>query len=52
MQKDQIVSQVHTPQIKASIRIMLSTSTELMQRVGNLRNNKEKSKELSKEEET
>ena len=39
MQKDPLVSQVHTPQSQASIRIVLGTLIELAQRVENLGTN-------------
>jgi len=40
MQKDSLVSQVHTPQTQASIRIVLGTLIELAQRVEKLGDNK------------
>ncbi|MCX5823881.1 MAG: hypothetical protein NTY86_10355 [Deltaproteobacteria bacterium] len=46
MQKDPLVSQVHTPQSQASIRIVLGTLIELAQRVENLGVSKDKSKQL------
>jgi hypothetical protein len=36
MQKDPLVSQVHTPQTQASIRIVLGTLIELAQRAENV----------------
>ncbi len=41
MQQDPLVSQVHTPQSQASIRIVLGTLRELLQRVENLGANKD-----------
>ncbi len=46
MQKDPLVSQVHTPQSQASIRIVLGTLIELAQRVDNLGVNKDEYKQL------
>lgn len=46
MQKDPLVSQVHTPQSQASIRIVLGTLIELAQRVDNLGVNKDENKQL------
>lgn len=46
MQKDPLVSQVHTPQTQASIRIVLGTLIELAQRVENLGANKDENKQL------
>jgi hypothetical protein len=44
MQKDPLISQVHTPQTKASIQIVLGTLRELAQRVENLGVNKSEDK--------
>jgi hypothetical protein len=41
MQKDPLVSQLHTPQTQASIRIVLGTLTELTTRVENFATNKD-----------
>lgn len=46
MQKDPLVSQVHTPQNQASIRIVLGTLAELAQRVENQGANKDENKQL------
>ena len=46
MKKDPLVSQVHTPQSQASIRIVLGTLVELAERVENLRANKDENKQL------
>jgi len=46
MQKDPLVSQVHTPQSQASIRIVLGTLVELAQRVENWGANKDENKQL------
>lgn len=40
MQKDPLVSQLHTSQTKASVRIVLGTLVELTQKLDNLRSNK------------
>jgi hypothetical protein len=46
MQKDPLVSQVHTPQTHASIRIVLGTLRELAQRAENVGANKDEHKQL------
>jgi hypothetical protein len=46
MQKDPLVSQVHTPQTRASIRIVLGTLRELAQRAENVGANKDEQKQL------
>jgi hypothetical protein len=45
MQKDPLVSQVHTPQTKASIRIVLGTLIELAQRAENVGATKDKNRQ-------
>lgn len=45
MQKDPLVSQVHTPQTQASIRIVLGTLIELAQRAKNVGATKDKNKQ-------
>ena len=46
MQKDPLVSQIHTPQTQASIWIVLGTLIELTQRAEKLGANKDKNKQL------
>jgi hypothetical protein len=45
MQKDPLVSQVHTPQTQASIRIVLGTLIELAQRAENVGATKDKNRQ-------
>lgn len=46
IKKDPLVSQVHTPQSRASIRIVLGTLIELAQRAENLGANEDENKQL------